>query len=103
MAGHTHDISEASSVADRDKALALRASQDRRVICELLSTEIGRSWTWRLLEQCHMLSTSFSTEPTEMAFREGERNIGLRLWSQIQQEAPDLLLKMLAEKGVANG
>lgn len=103
MVGQTHDISDTTAVAERDKALQLRAAQDRRVVMELLSTTIGRNWMWTLLEQCHMLSTSFSEEPTVMAFREGERNIGLRLWSQIQQDAPDLLLKMLAEKGVANG
>jgi len=97
------NLAEQSSVDERAKALALKAAQDKRVIRELLSTPIGRNWTWHLLEQCHMLSTSFAEEPTVMAFREGERNIGLRLWSQIQQDAPELLLTMLAEKGVANG
>lgn len=97
------NLADEASVNERQKALILRAAQDKRVIRELLSTTPGRAWMWHLLEQCHMLSTSFSEEPTVMAFREGERNIGLRLWSQIQQDAPDHLLTMLAEKGVANG
>ena len=97
------NLADQASVDERQKALILRAAQDKRVIRELLSTGHGRSWMWHVLEQCHMLSTSFAEEPTVMAFREGERNIGLRLWGQIQTDAPDLLLTMLAEKGVANG
>ena len=97
------NLADADSVSEREKTLQLRAAQDRRVIMELLSQPIGRNWMWSILQQCHLLSLSFSPEPQIAAFREGERNIGLLLWSQIERHAPELGAKMIAEKGDARG
>jgi hypothetical protein len=98
-----YDATDPKAVEEREKALKLRAIQDRRVICELLGTASGRNWVWSLLERSHMLSTSFDGDALTMAFREGERNQGLMLWSQIQDASADLLLKTLMEKGQASG
>ncbi len=95
------DLSDPKQIEEREKALKLRAIQDKRVICELLSTISGRSWVWRLLESTHMLSTSFSGDAMTMAFREGERNIGLRLWADIESASPELLAKTMMERGNA--
>lgn len=103
MAGQTHDLSEEKSVTERRKALELRALQSRRVISELMENPHGRNLVWDLLEQTHMLSTSFSDNAMSMAFREGERNFGLRLWAMVQEASPTMLTKMLAEKGQASG
>lgn len=50
-----------------------------------------------ILESCHSFSTSFTGEPLSMAFKEGERNIGLMLTSQIMKAAPDEFILMLKE------
>lgn len=103
MAGQTRDISDQSSVSERAKALELRQLQTRRVLSELMENPHGRNFIWDLLEQTHMLSTSFSSDPATMAFREGERNFGLQLWARVQEANPMMLTKMLAEKGQASG
>ena len=107
MAGPTNtsstNLADEASVSEREKTLQLRAAQDRRVVMELMSQPIGRNWMWSVLEGCHILSSSFSPEPTLTAFREGERNVGLQLWAQMQRHAPEYLAKMIAEKGNASG
>lgn len=50
-----------------------------------------------LLDSCHCFSTSFTGEPLSMAFKEGERNIGLMLTAQIMKAAPDEFILMLKE------
>lgn len=103
MAGQTRDISDQSAVEERKKALELRALQTKRVIAEIMENPHGRNFMWDLLEQTHMLSTSFSSDAMTMAFREGERNFGLQLWARIQEASPARLTTMLAEKGQASG
>lgn len=103
MAGQTHDLSEQAAVTERNKALELRALQSRRVVSELMENPHGRNLIWDLLEQTHVLSTSFSPDAMTMCFREGERNFGLRLWALVQESNPSMLTKMLAEKGRASG
>lgn len=103
MAGPRNDLSDQSAVDERRNALELRALQTKRVIAELMEQPHGRNFIWDLLEQTHMLSTSFSDDAMTMAFREGERNFGLRLWSAVQDANPAKLITMLAEKGQASG
>jgi hypothetical protein len=97
------DPNDPASVAERQKAIDLRAIQNKRVIGDLLGTASGRNWVWSILERTHFLSTSFTSDPQTMAFQEGERNIGLVLWAQINSAAPDLVSLMLTEKGSARG
>lgn len=103
MAGQTRDISEQAAVDERRKALELRAMQSRRVLSELMENPHGRNLVWDLLEQTHMLSTSFAADAMTMSFREGERTVGLRLWALVQEANPNKLMTMLAEKGQASG
>ena len=97
------DPNDPASVAERQKAIDLRAIQNKRVIGDLLGTPSGRNWMYSVLMRTHFLSTSFTSDPQTMAFQEGERNIGLVLWTQIEAAAPELVSLMLSEKGNARG
>lgn len=76
---------------DRERQDALRA---------LMGTKQGRSWLWWLLEKCHVNHTSFDVNPSLMAFREGERNIGLIVTAEAIAASPGLYLKMREEQNV---
>lgn len=73
-------------------------SSDREVMKQLTDYRPGRAFLWRLFEKCHMFETSFFPDSARLTdFREGERNIGLRLFEQLGQANPTAYTQMLRE------
>lgn len=70
---------------------------DREVMKSLTDYRPGRAFLWRLFEKCHMFETSFTGDPLLTAFREGERNFGLRLFEQLGAANPTAYTQMLRE------
>lgn len=67
-------------------------------IRSMMSTPVGRAYIREELQRSHVFSTSFvQGDPYATAFREGERNRGLRLLADITQAAPDLYMTMMKE------
>jgi hypothetical protein len=64
----------------------------------VMGRERGRRFVWRLLEHAGVYRTSFSTNALQMAFNEGNRNIGLPLLADINALCPDLVQLMLKEQ-----
>lgn len=60
----------------------------------LLSTDQGRRFIWNMLEKCGVFKSSF-TGSSETFFLEGQRNIGLKLMSDIMRVDPESYLKMI--------
>lgn len=50
---------------------------------DLLQDERVRDLMWRILEKCHVYSSSYERNFGDMAHKEGERNIGLWLLKEI--------------------
>lgn len=72
----------------------------REVIGALMSTRRGRRYIWLQLEACHIFASTFSTSHNAsliMSFKEGERNIGLQLYSDVVRFAPDKFVEMASE------
>ncbi len=59
---------------------------------DLLNSGQGLRFFRRLLEQTHIFQTSIGPNIKE---REGERNIGLWLWSEIIQAHPESVTKLI--------
>jgi hypothetical protein len=59
----------------------------------------GRRWVRRFLEQMHVLDPAapVATNALSLAYREGERNAGLRLQSEVADANLDAFLMMLKE------
>lgn len=55
----------------------------------LLADQRGRRIVWQLLEQAGLYRACFDINHALMAFREGERNHGLRLLAQIMDHCPE--------------
>ncbi len=66
-------------------------------IAWLMSTESGRRFVWRALEQCGVFRISFSTNALQMAFAEGNRNYGNNLLSMVTSICPEKYSVMMKE------
>ena len=65
-----------------------------------MSTSNGRAWFYNLLEACHLFADPFTGSALTEAYLKGERNVGLRLFSDIIAHCPDDYILMMKE---ANG
>lgn len=63
----------------------------------LMGEKQGRRIVWRLLSEAGVYRSSFSVDAAVMAFREGERNRGLKLLTEITEHCPDQLNRMTLE------
>lgn len=65
----------------------------------LMETEFGRRIMWRLLSQfCGVFDATFSSDALAMAWKEGQREVGLRLIEEIQKYTPHDYARMLSER-----
>ena len=80
------------------KAARLADQQRREIISGIMSVASGRAWVLDLLELCHIFSTSFQSNALQMAFAEGERNVGLRLLNDVMSSCPDQYVEMMRER-----
>ena len=55
----------------------------------LMGTVQGRRIVWRLLEQAKVFKSTFSLDSGEMAFLEGNRNMGLLLITEVHELCPE--------------
>lgn len=93
------DLSDATKVKSRNKRL--KAKEDLRLVlvARFLESQDARDWMYELLSACHIYAPSHVPgDPCSTAFREGERNIGLRLLADIPTEAYALMLKEAKER-----
>lgn len=85
----------------KDKEQALQALWDSDVRW-LMGGKKGRRVVFRILEKAGAFRSVFSTNNAQMAFNEGQRNIGLFLLGAINRLCPETYLTMLEEHGVTD-
>jgi regulator of protease activity HflC (stomatin/prohibitin superfamily) len=97
----SYDPSDTGRAARDAEAEQARAKQERRQELDdlrwLMAHPQGRRIAARLLEKTHVYRTSFDTSGSVMAFREGERNIGLFIHSEILEASPKGMSQLLKE------
>lgn len=64
----------------------------------LMSTERGRRILWRILDRAGVFRISFHTNAMQMAFNEGNRNLGNWLFNEVMQLCPEKYPVMLEEQ-----
>ncbi|HEJ9609025.1 hypothetical protein JEP65_02205 [Proteus mirabilis] len=74
-----------------------RQEKEEQQLKEVMSTEAGRAVIWRLISDSGVFRSSFSNDPYAMAFREGERNYGLKVFNKLHQVCPELYAQMANE------
>ena len=68
----------------------------------LMGSKRGRRILWRLLEQSRVFQLSFDPDASRMAFNEGARSYGNRLWGLIHSACPEQYAVMLKESNDAS-
>lgn len=89
--------SDPEQVARGRETEAIRREREDNELRTVLGTYAGRSVAWRLLERCGIYELSFSSDSHNTAFREGNRNVGLFLLSELMRVAPDAYAQMQRE------
>jgi len=82
---------------DVEQARKVERDQEKADFAWLMSDKRGRRFIWRMLETTGVYRSSF-TGNSETFFREGARNVGLKLISDIHEFAPDAYPMMLEEQ-----
>lgn len=90
------DVKEAEEKAN------LRMLQEKEDLKWILSDPRGRRFIWKILEFCKVFNTTM-TGNSYTYFNEGQRNVGLRIFDEMNQADEDAYLKMRKElKGELN-
>lgn len=89
------------SIERAAKAANERAEQDSQHAIEdlryVMQDKRGRRVIARILEMTGVDRSSFHTSGSVMAFNEGQRNVGLKLLSQVLASSPDGYSQMMQE------
>jgi len=92
------------NAADREQVKKAKQKQEDRLkdhrhdVVEILSSESGRRFYWELLSYCGVFELSYQeNRENHVYFKEGMRNVGLKLMSEATGFSPDLFYKMMDE------
>jgi hypothetical protein len=87
----------------RNDAARKRREQHLADLRWLLGHESGRRIAHHYLEVAGLWRTSFSGEALSSAFQEGQRNLGLRLFADLAEAAPERIPALITTKESAHG
>lgn len=91
------DLSEPKSVKALANLSKITDTIDGETLKYLMNNTSGRAFVWRKLEDSSVFVTTFNDSPMRMAFNEGRRAIGLKLWDDILRHCPDQYSLMMRE------
>src|SRR5882672_4979519 len=97
-----YDAGNRRDVRAAEKQAKLVEQQRREIVTGIMSVAPGRSWMCDILESCHIFATSFSDVGLRMAFMEGQREVGIRLLTDIMGACPDQYVLMMRERNERN-
>lgn len=93
-----YDSSDPAQVNKARKEAARRLRSHLEVVRTIMSTKQGRAWMYDKLSEAHIWTPSFAPgDQFVTAYKEGERNAGLKLLGDIQAAAPDQYIAMVNE------
>lgn len=90
-AGNPDDVKKQRKSAKRDEIMRLAALK------AIMSTTEGRAYVWWLLGECGVFHISFAKDPYVTAFNEGRRNVGNRVFAELQLHCLGDYQKMVSE------
>lgn len=82
---------------EADKLAAFIERRRRDDFLAIMGTQAGRRFVWGLMGDSGMFRGMYSPDHSEMAFREGKRQAGLKLLDDCNNICPLLYLKMMDE------
>lgn len=92
----TSATNERQIKASKEQAAKDRKSE-REVMVSLMSTVSGRRWVWLRLSEAQLFTEESSLDAGYLAYRQGQRNAGLRLLNAVTLTTPEMYLRMTQE------
>ena len=93
-----YNASDETQVKKARKTAEVTEAHMLNEVRRIMGSTPGRRWIYKFLEMSHVFGMSIIFgQPDRSAFNEGERNIGNMLLADVQNAAPELYLKMIAE------
>lgn len=93
------DANDPKQVNERNSRAGHRTRRLRGVLQSLLSTQDGREWLWSFMDD-FMTTRKTVVEgaaPYAQGFRDGEREVGLRVLRMCREASPENFTAMLVE------
>lgn len=90
------NVADKSQVKKAEYKEKFFREQELNDIRSVLAEKPGRRFVWRYLAECGVFKTSF-TGSSETFFKEGMRNIGLKLLADINDASPESYMVMVKE------
>jgi hypothetical protein len=90
------DVGDEGVVKVKAEKRKNKRQQEVEDLRNLLSTQAGRSFMWRLLSYCGVYKTSFTGNSTTF-FNEGKRQVGLHLLDEVFEADANAFSKMQTE------
>lgn len=92
-----YDASDQNAIGKRTSEAKRKEAKRLNGFKHLCDSPDGRAWLWWMLGELGFSRTSFSVDPLKMAFMEGQRDVALKLFAQMNKVAPDTYLRMQKE------
>lgn len=94
----TYDAGDEVAVKDRKTRQRLDDLEAEEVLKEILSSYKGRHFIWGLLEECRIYSATGETDSiVTYAYRDAQRNLGLKLLARCFAVDPNSYTQMRIE------
>lgn len=79
---------------ERERSRRLRELRD---VFEVMSTEAGRRFVWRLLGECRVFLSTYDEQPVASYYKQGRRAVGLVVYNDVLEACPELFWDMQDE------
>jgi hypothetical protein len=89
-----YDATSRKDIRRAEKELAAAAEASARFVRVAMSTTSGRKWFHSLLASCGVFTIDPTFEPNRDYFFLGIRNVGMRIFAELQTACPDLYILM---------
>lgn len=97
MTAPLYNASDPKDIRRAAKASAADDAERISFIKSSMSTIGGRAWFYNFLSACHLFDSAPTFDPNRDYFALGERNVGLRTFTDILSHCPDLYIVMMQE------
>lgn len=91
-----YDAGDPAHVKRKKTRAQIKREGESEDIKQVLETQSGRNYVWKLLTSCGIYKSSFTGNSTTF-FNEGKRSIGLEMLEDILATVPNAYAKMSAE------